>query len=505
MSQPGHDPHAGAAKAEGVRTAPPTGVLAALTARLVWLAERWFPDTYVFVLIAVVAVAGAAMLHGGTPLATSRAFGDGFWNLIPFTMQMTLVAIGGYVVATSPPAGRVLGRLAIILTSGRGAIVMVGLLSIALSLINWGLSLIFSGLFVREIARRDDIRLDYRAAGAAGYLGLGVSFTLGITSSAAQLQANAASIPQALLPITGVIDFSQTILTWQNGVTVLFVTALSLAICYATAPRDDAAQTAQDLGIPLAERPAVSKGPTRPGEFLEYSPVLSILVVALALGWFWQTFRAGNPLVHMSGLNTYNFVFLMLGILLHWRPRRLIDAFGAAIPSVAGVLLQFPFYAGIAQMLTRVPNAQGVTLSDTIAHWFVSASVNASVFSLLVGLYSAVLGFFIPSAGGKWVIEAPYVMSAANEIGANLGWTVMVYNIGETLPNLVNPFWMLPLLGILGLKSKDIIGYTAMQFIIHLPLVLLLAVVLMGTFAYHPPFLHYAEAKTQTGQVAHRQ
>ncbi|MGD5502432.1 TIGR00366 family protein, partial [Xanthomonas citri pv. citri] len=125
--------------------------------------------------------------------------------------------------------------------TGRGAVVFVGVLSILLSLVNWGLSLIFSGLLVREIARRTDIKLDYRAAGAAGYLGLGCGFTLGITSSAAQLQANAASIPSSLLPITGVIGFSETILTWQNLVTTILVTVVSAVICYLTAP--NAAET----------------------------------------------------------------------------------------------------------------------------------------------------------------------------------------------------------------------------------------------------------------------
>ncbi|MBS7701559.1 MULTISPECIES: TIGR00366 family protein [unclassified Chelatococcus] len=467
--------------------APPCRPLSTIAGRLVEFAERWFPDAYVFVLVSALVVAGATMLHGGSPLATSQAFGDGFWNLMPFTMQMAMVAIGGFIVATAPQARRALKSLAAIPRSGRGAIVMVGLLSIGLSLANWGLSLIFCGLLVREIARREDLRLDYRAAGAAGYLGLGCSFTLGITSSAAQLQANAASIPPDLLPITGVIDFSQTILTWQNGVVILLVTALSAAICYATAPGERAIRTARDLGISLDDEPKASDGPGRPGDRLEHSPVLSILVVLLALGWLWNTFGSGNPLMHLSGLNTYNFAFLMLGILLHWRPRNLVDAFSAAVPGVSGVLLQFPFYAGIAHMLTRVPNANGMTLSDTIAHWFVDASVNTTVFSLLVGAYSAVLGFFIPSAGGKWIVEAPYVMTAANQISAHLGWTVMVYNIAETLPNLINPFWMLPLLGILRLKPKDIIGYTSIQFFVHLPVVLLVAALLMSTFAYHPP------------------
>ncbi|WP_456749162.1 short-chain fatty acid transporter [Bradyrhizobium sp. USDA 4341] len=463
--------------------------MARFSQALVAFAERWFPDAYVFVLIAVIAVAAGAILHGGSPLAVSRAFGDGFWNLIPFTMQMALVAIGGYVVAMSPPVAAVLARLASVPKTGRGAVVFVGMLSIFLSLLNWGLSLIFSGLLVREIARRTDIRLDYRAAGAAGYLGLGCGFTLGITSSAAQLQANAGSIPASLLPITGVIGFSETILTWQNMVTVAMVSVVSATICYFTTPAPEQAKTAEDLGVALGDDRIEARKPARPGDWLEFSPLLTILIALLAAGWLWQTFQSGNPLITLSGLNTYNFVFLILGIVLHWRPRSLIESFSKAMPSVSGVLLQFPFYAGIAQILTKVPSSNGTTLSDTIAHWFVGASSNSTVFSFLVGIYSALLGFFVPSAGGKWIIEAPYIMKAANDIGAHLGWTVMVYNIAETLPNFINPFWMLPLLGILGLKSKDLIGYTSVQFFIHFPIVMLLAAILMATFAYHPPIL----------------
>jgi short-chain fatty acids transporter len=466
-----------------------TNLLARFSQRLVVFSERWFPDAYVFVLIAVIAIAVGTIAHGGSPLAVSRAFGDGFWNLIPFTMQMALVAIGGYVVAMSPPIAAALRRLAAVPSTGRGAVVFVGVLSILLSLVNWGLSLIFSGLLVREIARRTDIKLDYRAAGAAGYLGLGCGFTLGITSSAAQLQANAASIPSSLLPITGIIGFSETILTWQNLLTTVLVTVVSAVICYLTAPNPAQTKTAEDLGVSLEDDTIKPKAPARPGDFLEFSPILTILIVILALGWLWQTFQSGNPLITLSGLNTYNFVFLILGILLHWRPRSLLEAFSKAMPSVSGVLLQFPFYAGIAQMLTKVPNAKGVTLSDTIAHWFVDASASTTVFSFLVGIYSAVLGFFIPSAGGKWIIEAPYIMKAANSVGAHLGWTVMVYNIAETLPNFINPFWMLPLLGILGLKSKDLIGYTSIQFLIHFPIVMIVAAILMSTFSYHPPIL----------------
>lgn len=452
-------------------------------------AEKWFPDAYVFVVLACAVVGLAAAWHSGSPVAVSKAFGDGFWSIIPFTLQMAMVAISGYVLAMSPPVASLLRRLARIPKTSRGAIVFIGVLSILLSLVNWGLSLIFSGLLVREMARRKDLGLDYRAAGAAAYLGMGCGFTLGMSSSAAQLQASASSIPASLLPITGVIGFDQTILTWQNLVVIVLVTVVSAVVCFVSAPSPQRTRTAEDLGVDLGMDVVPAAKRQRPGDYLEFSPILTVVVALLASGWLWNAFRSGNPFITMSQLNTYNFVFLILGLLLHWRPRSFLESFVRAMPSVGGVLLQFPFYGGIGFMLTKVVDAHGVSFSDVIAQGFVGLAHGPGVFSVLVGAYSAVLGFFIPSAGGKWVIEAPYIMAAANHLQAHLGWTVMVYNIAETLPNFINPFWMLPLLGILKLKSKDLVGYTAVQFLVHTPIVLTAAALLMFTFGYHPPVI----------------
>ncbi|BAO94198.1 TIGR00366 family protein [Caballeronia insecticola] len=452
-------------------------------------AERWFPDTYVFVVCICIVVAIGATLHTGQPIAVSRAFGDGFWSIIPFTMQMTFVVIGGYVVAMSPPADALLRRLARIPRTSRGAIVFVASLSILMSLINWGVSLIFSGLLVREIARREGFTLDYRAAGAAAYLGLGCTFTLGLSSSPAQLQANASSLPPDLRAISGVIGFNETILTWQNAVVLLTVMAVSLAISFWTAPSRRTSVTAEELGVDLRIDSRADTQSNRPGDRLEFSPVLTIAVAILMSGWVWNAFASGSPFAVLSQLNTYNLLFLMLGLLLHWRPRSFLESFRQAVPAASGILLQFPFYGGIGYMLTKVVNAHGSSASDAIAHCFIGLTDNTGIFSILVGVYSAVLGFFVPSAGGKWLIEAPYIMSAANQTHAHLGWTVMVYNITETLPSLINPFWMLPLLGILKLKPKDIVGYTTIQFLIHAPLVILVAAALMLTFTYHAPVL----------------
>jgi short-chain fatty acids transporter len=204
----------------------------------------------------------------------------------------------------------------------------------------------------------------------------------------------------------------------------------------------------------------------RPGEWLEYSPLLTIVACVLGFGYFVLEIGAKGVGVVLD-LNHYVFLFLIVGMLLHWRPKSFVNAIAASVTPVGGVLIQYPMYAGIVRMLTESG------LSTQISHFFVSVST-AHTFPVMVGIYSALLGLFIPSAGGKWLIEAPYLLEAGKTLGVHLGWIVQTYNATEALANLIHPFWMLPLLGILGLKARDIVGYSALQFAIHVPTVLFL-------------------------------
>lgn len=451
-------------------------------------AERWFPDAFVFAAIAVALVALAALANGAAPQAVARSFGDGFWSLIVFSMQMALVAIGGYAVATSPPASRLISGLAALPASGRSAVGWVAFVSMLLSLLNWGVSLIFSALYVRALARRTDLHMDYRAAGAAAYLGLGATWALGLSSSAAQLQANATSLPKSILAITGVIPFTETIFLWQSLLMAVVLMVVSTAIAVWSAPTGARSVTAAQLGVDLAESRTEVPARRRPGEWFEHSPMLTLVLVVLGAGWLLQEFAAKNAMIAISALNTYNLLFLMLGLLLHWRPKSFLDAVAKAVPTTAGVIIQFPLYGAIAAIMTAAKGDGGISLSDRIAHVFVSLSTT-DTFAVVMGAYSAVLGFFIPSGGGKWIIEAPYVMQAANELKVHLGWAVQVYNAAEALPNLINPFWMLPLLGVLALKARDIVGFTFLQLIVHVPLVLFMLWFLGRTLAYLPPVM----------------
>lgn len=449
-------------------------------------AERWFPDAFAFAIIMVAAVTLGALAIGAAPTKVVAQFGTGFWGLIPFTMQMSMLVIGGYVTADSPPVSRLTAALARWPRNGRSAVALVAVLSLLLGLLHWGLSLVFSSLLVRALARREELPMDYRAAGAASCLGAGTVWALGISSSAAQLQANPASMPPALLKITGVLSFGDTIFTWQSLTLAAVMTLVSAFVAWRVAPGPGRAQTAARLGLHMGVQQHTPPVRSRPGEWLEYSPLPNLLIVALGGTWLWNEFAAKGAVLAISSLNTYNLVFLMLGLLLQWRPRHFVDAVTRAVPGVAGVLVQFPLYGAIAAILSNAANAEGTTLTQLLSHLITRFS-SGDTYALVVGGYSTLLGLFLPSGGGKWLVEAPYVMQAANDLHYNLGWSVQVYNGAEALANLINPFFMLPVLGILGLRARDLIGYTFVQFIVLLPLALCMLWLLGRTFSYCAP------------------
>lgn len=437
--------------------------------------EKWFPDALVFAFLGLLATFILGVAIGESPARLAIEGGKGFWSLVPFTMQMVMVILGGYVVATAPLVSKAIEGLAGLPRNPKAAIALIAFFSMATSLISWGFSLIFSGLLVKAMARRMK-GLDYRAAGAAAYLGLGAIWALGLSSSAALMMATQDAIPPKLLAISGVIPLTQTLFLWQNGLITLALIVLSLAIAYFSAPSAQNARTAESLGVDLQDEKLDDGRPSKPGEWLEYSPLLNFAIAALLIFYLAHVFRS-SPQGAMAALdlNTYNLIFIAAGLILHKTPKRFARAVSAAVPSTGGVLIQFPFYAAIFGMIV------GSGLSDWFAHLFARISTH-NTYPLLVALYSSVLGVFIPSGGSKWVVEAPYVLQAAQLHQIHSGWVVQIYNAAEALPNLVNPFWMLPLLGILKVKARDLVGYSFLQFIWHVPLVFILCWALSKTF-----------------------
>ncbi|MBA3963207.1 MAG: short-chain fatty acid transporter [Chthoniobacterales bacterium] len=472
----------------GSRDLSEAGFLARTALHLTNWTERWVPDAFVFALLATlfVVVAGVAFTPSSLPQVVD-AWGHGLWELIPFTLQMALIIITGHVLATSPPVGKVIRALAAWPTTPRGAVALVTLFAMVSSWFNWGFSLIFSAVLAREVARRV-VGVDYRALAAASFLGLGSVWAQGLSGSAALQMATLGALQPQIREIVshgglvagGLIPFRHTIFLWQSFVSVVVEIVVVTTVMWLATPPAGRGKTAADLGIALAEAevasPPTTAKPT-PGQWLEHSPILSWLIVLLGGTYLVRYFMQADEPLNAINLNTVNLTFLLLGFLLHKTPARLMHAVQSATPAVWGIILQFPFYAGIAGVITATHLNQGIALM------FVRFS-NAHTFPAIVAIYSAVLGVFVPSGGSKWVVEAPYIMTAAHALKVHLGWVVASYDLGEALANLVQPFWMLPILGLFQLRARDVMGYTFVVFLVLVPFVLLLVTLLGSTLSY---------------------
>ncbi|MFO0756045.1 MAG: TIGR00366 family protein [Byssovorax sp.] len=473
---------------------PPPGLIARIAAACTAWAERWIPDAFVFALAATFLVLIAAVSTGARPLAVLEMWGGGYWELLQFTLQMALIIITGYVVATTRPVYRVIAALASIPKTPRGAVALVAFFAMLSSWLNWGFSLIFSAMLAKEVARR--LRgVDYRALAASAFLGLGSVWAQGLSGSAALQMATSTAMQEGTRAIVagkdpatgkaliegGIIPLSHTIFLWQSLVSVVIEVTLVTLVVYLYAPTGARARTASDLGIDLGPSPLDAAPPapksSSPGEWLEHQRILNVLFFAVSSAYLVAYFAKAPSVVQAITLNTINLALLTVGFLLHGTPARLMRAVKEATPSVWGVILQFPFYAGIAAVITKTH------LNARIASFFVSVST-AKTFPAIIALYSAVLGVFVPSGGSKWVIEAPYVMQSAHDLKVHLGWMVAVYDLGEALANLVQPFWMLPILGLFGLRARDVMGYTFVVFLVLVPVVLVLVTVLGATLPY---------------------
>jgi len=440
--------------------------------------ERWFPDPFVFALTGIAVVFLIGLAAGEKPVELAVQGGKGFWSLIVFSMQMVMIIIGGYVVASSPWVQRAMQRLANIPRTPRQAILLVAVFSELTALISWGMSPIVCGLLVRKLSERVE-GLDYRAAGAAAYVGGATVWALGLSSSAAMLMATRSAIPPKLLAISGLIPLTGTIFLWPSLFMAAVLMVAGISVAYWSAPPAHKARTVESFGLKWEAFQVELEPRTMPGEWLEYSPLLIVFVVLLLVVYLLDVFRSSaQGALAALDLNTFNLIFLTAGLLLQWRPKRFLRAVMDCVPGTAGVIIQFPLYAVIFGMIA------GTGLADKAARLLTSISTHDTL-GLFVGLYSAILGIFIPSGGSKWIIEAPYVLQAAIEHRVNLGWVVQIYNASEALPNLINPFFMLPLLGILRLRARDLVGYGMLQLVVQAPIVFFLC----WLFARYLPFV----------------
>lgn len=411
--------------------------------------NRWLPDPFLFAIILTIVVFIASML--GTqqgPMQLVQAWGQdsGFWGLLAFSMQMALVLVLGSAMASATVCKKALGAIAATAHDKKSAIIIVTFVSTICCWLNWGFGLIAGALLAKEVARRvKDV--DYPLLIAAAYSGF-VIWHAGLSGS----------IPLQLASTTTILDVeytaptSETIFHPMNLVMCVLILITMPLINYAMHPSKE--QTILVDPAILQEEAEKEYKIDTPAEKIEHSKILWI--ITLVLGFVYIVFYFINNGFTL-GLNIVNMIFMFLGILLHGDLRRYVDAIGEAAAGAAGILLQFPFYAGIMGLMVA-KNGDGVSLAGIIADFFVNIS-NDVTFPVLTFLSAGIINFFVPSGGGQWAVQAPIVMPAATEMGIEYGRAAMAIAWGDQWTNMIQPFWALPALGIAGLSARNIMGY----------------------------------------------
>ncbi|EIT86283.1 hypothetical protein A374_06776 [Fictibacillus macauensis ZFHKF-1] len=415
------------------------------------LVQRFLPDPFVFALLLTIVLflSGVAFMDH-TPIEMVNFWGKGFWNLLAFAMQMSLVLVTGHALASSPLIKRWMVKIASLAQSPAQAVVLVTLGSGIACMINWGFGLIVGALLAKEVAKRVP-GTDYRFLIACAYIGF-LTWHGGLSGSVPLV---AATPGNPLEKTAGLLPLSSTIFTGYN----LFIT-LALLVVLPIMTRLMMPTGKEVIGIDpklLAQEELASAAVPTPmvegkrtfATAMEHSRLLSVIIAALGYAYIIYSILQNGFKVD---INTVNLLFFTTGLLLHGTPMSYMNAVSSAAKGTAGILIQFPFYAGIQGMM----ELSG--LGGAITNAFISIS-NEATFPFLTFLSSGVVNFFVPSGGGHWVVQGPFIMPAASQLGVDPGVAAMAIAYGEAWMNMAQPFWALPALAIAGLGARDIMGY----------------------------------------------
>ena len=435
--------------------APPgrAGVMQKIAGFFTELMRRYLPDPFVFaIVLTLLTFVLAFAVQRQNPVDAIVNWGEGFWSLLAFTTQMAVILAAGFVLANSPVVDRLMDRIVLLVHTPKAAVIVATLVGGIGSYLNWGFGLVIGGVVARKLAT--EIKgIHYPLIIASAYSG----FTMYGLGLSATVPLTIATPGHALEGSMGLIGLEETIFSLPMLITAFVVMATLPLLNAALHPKP---------GEPVKELdPALfataESGPAN-GEFSEDTPANKLnnsrilsMVIGLAgiLYVVFHMFQGGKV-----DLNLINFIILFLGIILLGTPIAYVAKLNEGIKTISGIILQFPFYAGIMAIMA------GSGLVLTISEWFVNVS-NENTLPFWGLISSFVINFFAPSGGGHWVIQGPFMIEAANTLGASLPQTSMSVMLGNAWNDLVQPFWILPALALSKLKLKDIMGYTVIMMV----------------------------------------
>ncbi|MFT5572503.1 MAG: short-chain fatty acids transporter [Cryomorphaceae bacterium] len=406
--------------------------------------QRWLPDAFVIAVILTCVVFLSGMVFENQSVsAMAEHWGNGFWKLLGFSMQMVLILVLGSVLAMSGPVKSALISIAKLASSPSQGVVLVTFVSMLGLWVNWGFGLVVAALFAREVAAQVK-NSHFPLLVASAYSGM-LIWHAGLSGSIPLKIASTGS--DALSQLLGgqVIPLSETIFAWQN-IAIVVALGVSLPVLMVMMMPDK--KDRLDFIGEQASKKIVNHEALSPAEKLEHLPLINFLLVALGIVYLLGYFEDGKGI----DLNLINLCLLLAGLALHINPYNYLNSMRQAAGTSSGVILQFPLYAGLMGMMVD----SGLAIS--MSQWFVETS-SKETFSVITFFSAGIVNFFVPSGGGQWAVQAPIVVPAAVQLGVPINQVAMAVAWGDGWTNMIQPFWALPLLAISGLNLRQIMGY----------------------------------------------
>ena len=422
--------------------------------------QKYLPEPFIFaIILTLVAILVAMPVCKQSIVEVVSNWGGGVWNLLGFSMQMALVLVTGATLAAAPLIKKGISKLASMPKTPAGAIALVTGISAVACWLNWGFGLIVGAIFAKEIAKKLK-NVDYRLLIASAYSGF-VVWHAGISGSIPLKMASDVNelVKDTNGVITSVIPIGNTILDYHNIIMVVIVTIALVAINSLMHPKTGI--VAIDPALLKEDKEVKIEKATTPAMKLENSRILSLILSVLGFSFLIiSLFIKGKSF----DLGSVILLFLFLGIVLHKTPIAYVRAFAKSVSGAAGILLQFPFYAGIMGIITGVGES-GICLGTVVSEAFVNISTSTT-YPIYTFLCAAILNMFVPSGGGHWAIQAPIMFAAGEALNVDHGLTGMAIAWGDAWTNLIQPFWALPALAIAKLNAKDIMGFCLIDLVV---------------------------------------
>ena len=433
-------------------------LLARITGAFVFRFARLLPEPFVFAVLLTILTAVLAFIFAPKASVPDVLTGwyAGIFTIFPFAFQMVLILVTGYALASSKPVSAALKRIAAIPKTPRGAVALTVFVALVTVTLNWGFGLITSAIFAREIAKRH--RLDFAWLLAGAYSGF-VMFPPGLSSSIALAQATPGSPLNIVQKLTGqVIPLSHSLLTPFNLVPSLVLFIVLPWLFSRMQPPDADMQPADQERLNAEDAPKVQIPASGLAGILDHAWILNLILVVSAFGYLGMEMAGGT--FHLD-IDSLILIFLALGLLLHWTPIAYVGAVNNAARVTGSLLLQYPIYGGIMGMMT----ATG--LAGVIAKWFLAFSTQHTL-PFWGFISSIIISLFVPSGGGHWAVQGPFIVPAAVQLHVNLAATAQGVGYGEAVANMIQPFWALPLLAIAGIGMRRVMGFTVITFFVSL-------------------------------------